>query len=62
MQSRSQLIYLYYQMQRRRLEKSGTLPVLVDLRARMDTADRFKLKSFLDVDAYIRQARKELGK
>lgn len=55
--SRSELIYLAYEMTRKRLIKEGTDPMLASLRAKIHVAKLYNLKSFLDVNDYLRAAR-----
>jgi hypothetical protein len=55
--SRSELIYLAYEVTRKRLIKQGTDPLVAAIRAKIHVAKLYNLKSFLDVDAHIRAFR-----
>jgi hypothetical protein len=56
--SRSELIYLAYEMTRKRLIKQGTDPLVAALRAEIHVARLYNLKSFLDVKPHLRAARR----
>lgn len=56
--SRSELIYLAYEMTKKRLVKQGTDPLVASIRAKIHVAQLYNLKSFLDVDAHLRAVRR----
>lgn len=56
--SRSELITLAFESTKRRLVREGVDPILASLQAKMHVARLYNLKSFLDVNAHIRAARK----
>lgn len=55
--SKSELIYLAFEMIKRRLIKEGHLPAFADFKARVAVAKMYKLNSFLDVAAHLKAAR-----